>query len=179
MVWPLALPCLLRQPTRVASALFAAAMMASFGLNLQLSVLSDGAAGGAAYYFPLARFWEIGIGAAVAWISQDGPSDAGRWMREGVALLGAALLAVGVAVTTKDMSFPGWIALLPTIGTALLIYAGVPSECDYLLISIDCLSISTDFRLISVDLGQFRADHSWSCAGQSGFRCRREFIYKR
>ena len=44
--------------------------------------------------------------------------------REAAAVAGAVLIAVAFAFTNKTVLFPGWIAWLPTAGTALMIGAG-------------------------------------------------------
>jgi peptidoglycan/LPS O-acetylase OafA/YrhL len=81
----------------------------------------------AAFYSPQTRFWELMVGSALAY----GVLHRQRWARndnaavaEARSLVGAALIAVGLATITVDRAFPGWWALLPTVGTALMISAG-------------------------------------------------------
>lgn len=81
----------------------------------------------AAFYSPQTRFWELLVGSALAYGALHGE----RWARSGNAALmearslaGATLITVGLATVTVDRAFPGWWALLPTVGTALIISAG-------------------------------------------------------
>jgi peptidoglycan/LPS O-acetylase OafA/YrhL len=81
----------------------------------------------ASFYSPLTRFWELGVGAMLAIgvrnaaipRPQDTPAVANA-----MSLLGAALLACGLAFFDESQPFPGWRALLPTLGACLLIAAG-------------------------------------------------------
>lgn len=89
----------------------------------------------AAYYFPITRFWELLIGALLAYarvVPEHRASPAAgsralaRWSAfpelqaiGGVGLIGAALFTID-----RHTPFPGWAALLPTVGTFLLISAG-------------------------------------------------------
>jgi peptidoglycan/LPS O-acetylase OafA/YrhL len=63
-----------------------------------------------AFYLPWNRFWELGIGALLALYGRDLPAWWGA--------VGAAFLAVAFALPEGHSP---WIALLPTIGAALLI----------------------------------------------------------
>lgn len=117
--------------------------VASFGLN----VAEVGGHPAAAFYSPLARFWELMLGAMLAYatlhekhgiglLRQDaagplgadgdpervyGPSKGLRLM---ASCLGLLLLVLGVCLISQKDRFPGWWALLPTVGTLLVIAAG-------------------------------------------------------
>jgi len=97
--------------------------VASFALNLAL--VHEHAS--AAFYLPLTRFWELLIGAALAWMTLHPPewwprvqARARGWM----AFAGLALMTAGLLLLRAEQAFPGWRALLPTVGTVLLIAAG-------------------------------------------------------
>lgn len=77
----------------------------------------------AAYYSPLARFWELMVGGLLAYVTLHTPE---RLQDNKVlkALLGLVLIALGMVVLNESSKFPGWWALLPTVGAALLIAAG-------------------------------------------------------
>ncbi|RJG09407.1 acyltransferase family protein [Massilia cavernae] len=83
----------------------------------------------AGFYSPASRAWELLLGAvlACAMLSPRGlplltnAAPAARNLRAGA---GALLLALGLALITRGHAFPGWYALLPTVGTVLLISAG-------------------------------------------------------
>jgi len=93
----------------------------SFSLNLfELSAnpIAD-------FYSPLTRFWELLIGAVLAWWSlhlKNVPlrSTANHW----ISLLGALLILLGSKVIDRNSAFPGWLALLPALGTTFIIAAG-------------------------------------------------------
>jgi peptidoglycan/LPS O-acetylase OafA/YrhL len=74
----------------------------------------------AAFYLPTSRVWELAAGGLLAGL---GPPRRG-WIVQALSLAGAVLLAVGCAVIRPSMPFPGWWALLPAGGAALLIAAG-------------------------------------------------------
>jgi hypothetical protein len=65
-----------------------------------------------------------------AWLSSpiiyaQAPKEKGVALNNAKSLLGATLIIIGVIVITKDNNFPGWWAVLPTIGAALIISAGM------------------------------------------------------
>lgn len=121
IVWPLLLVLAWRwrfPPFIVAVALLAV----SFVLNVWLT----GGNALAAFYLPFTRFWELMLGGILAIISlvaadRGGPSAT---IREAASLLGVALLAAAVLLISRERSFPGWWAALPTLGTALLVFGG-------------------------------------------------------
>jgi peptidoglycan/LPS O-acetylase OafA/YrhL len=93
----------------------------------------------AAFYSPITRFWELMIGAILAYITLDRKKtfallgvlnsflDQAR-INHYISILGFALLVFGAALINKESSFPGYWALLPTLGSAFLIAAG-PHAC--------------------------------------------------
>jgi peptidoglycan/LPS O-acetylase OafA/YrhL len=74
-----------------------------------------------AFYMLPSRAWELMLGAVFAIGRFRAPPRAAR---EALAALGVALIAASVALYTKATPFPGVAALLPCMGTALVIYAG-------------------------------------------------------
>jgi peptidoglycan/LPS O-acetylase OafA/YrhL len=92
---------------------------ASFAINM-LTAKADPTA---AFYSPFSRFWELMIGGMLAWLilhKRDVFPENGNW------LSAAGLLLIGIAVVCFDKNdiFPGWRALLPTVGAFLIIAAG-------------------------------------------------------
>jgi len=80
----------------------------------------------AAYFSPLTRAWELGLGAALA----VGASSLARVPSPVRLAMGwAGLLAIAAAAVgfSAQTPFPGSAALLPTVGTALAIVAGIGS----------------------------------------------------
>jgi peptidoglycan/LPS O-acetylase OafA/YrhL len=134
--WPLAL--FLVHRWRVNPLRFVFLVLAlSFVVNM-VTVRSDTTA---AFYNPLARFWELMVGAALAamhtyqvgWrgllrLPAPGEPPAPRapsgWRANALSLAGLVLLIVVFARITPESRFPGGWALLPTLGTVLLLAAG-------------------------------------------------------
>jgi peptidoglycan/LPS O-acetylase OafA/YrhL len=78
----------------------------------------------AAYFSPLARAWELGLGAALA----VGASTFERVPPLGRLVMGWAgllLIVLAALLFSERTPFPGSAALLPTAGTALVIAAGI------------------------------------------------------
>jgi peptidoglycan/LPS O-acetylase OafA/YrhL len=114
IVWPLLLGLLSRWPKGPAVGIALLGLL-SFALNLHLSATDMSAA----FYLPLTRAWELMLGAALALR----PSPASKRLAHGLSLAGALLVAAAFLLVRED-DFPGWWALLPTLGAALLIGAG-------------------------------------------------------
>ena len=93
----------------------------SFALNVSL-VHSDAVA---MFYSPAARFWELSLGGVLACLALD---DEKRRLvslpRDLLSCLGVALIGASVFVLNKGRAFPGWWALLPTVGAFLVMSAG-------------------------------------------------------
>ena len=75
----------------------------------------------AAFYSTPLRFYELLIGAGLALRS---PTIRNRCAAELITITGLGLIIVSVVCFTDDTLFPGTMALIPCIGTALLIMAG-------------------------------------------------------
>lgn len=94
------------------------AFVSSFTVNIALS----GSDSASAYFLPFGRAWELLAGAALVLMSRHG------WVvREGgntISVVGLVLLCVSLFVIDASKAFPGWWALLPVLGSVLLIAAG-------------------------------------------------------
>lgn len=88
----------------------------AFGCYLVLTGQTD-----AAFYNSLARFWEIALGGLLSVNVVREPRSATVRQIAGVA--GAVMIAAAMVLYSEQMPFPGWTALLPTVGAALLILA--------------------------------------------------------
>jgi peptidoglycan/LPS O-acetylase OafA/YrhL len=117
----------------VAAALLVVAIATSFALSCYASFASDTGPLPArilgrtfAFYFPMSRAWEFGVGVFVAFAAAALTIRARRFG----AVLGAAglaLVAIGAVGITATTPFPGVAALVPVIGTALILVAGLAS----------------------------------------------------
>ncbi len=117
LVWPLALAFFAARP-RALPWMVAGLAAASFALNIWLTPRAPSAA----FYLPMTRFWELMAGSALAYHVHYGTP--GRRMADLKAAAGLALVLAGIVVLSAHRPFPGWWALLPVAGTALLISAG-------------------------------------------------------
>ena len=121
LLWPLLL-FLLRGHTQQIFWLIVAAAAGSFVLN----ILLVGREPSAVFYLPVTRFWELMLGSGAAYLEVHTPRHPGfslKW-RNVAAVAGIVLLALAFALIRDGRPFPGWWALLPTLGTLLLIQAG-------------------------------------------------------
>lgn len=114
---------------RLPAALAAAVLAASFACNL---IVSRGDST-AAFFLPTTRFWELMVGCLLALglphdtfaplASRHGKGCA-VLLCDGLSLAGSILIIAGAVFINSGRSFPGWWALLPTLGAAALIAAG-------------------------------------------------------
>jgi peptidoglycan/LPS O-acetylase OafA/YrhL len=137
LAWPLLLWVAWRARGRVAL-LVGGVLVASLAANLWLTPRDPVAA----FYFPLTRFWELAIGGLLAaWrpgATAFGLPRRAAWIADPRLLSwsGAALIACSVAWLDPSMPFPGWRAIPPVLGAALLIAAGAGGPVNRHLLSL-------------------------------------------
>lgn len=88
------------------------------------------------FYFPLTRFWELGLGILVSYLENFKSLSDAVWSsraRNILSLLGAAFILIPVVVYTKQTVFPGWTSIPPVMGAVLLILAGTKAWVNRLL----------------------------------------------
>jgi peptidoglycan/LPS O-acetylase OafA/YrhL len=135
LIWPV---ILLATRNRLKWGLWLCAViaLASFGLNIGLVERQPSAT----FYLPFTRFWELMLGSALAYgrrwpaASASAPDAASAraeaaserlsLLREFSSVAGAGLLVLTIAQINTQRAFPGWWALLPTVGTVMVISAG-------------------------------------------------------
>jgi len=115
-------PLILSTLYRFARRWLVTAMVVLAAVSLAVSVYQVANAPDAAFYLPFGRLWELLVGASLA---------IGRWpqlrstaLRNGAMVVGLAMIVVSLFMFTPATPFPGFAALLPTIGAGLLIYGG-------------------------------------------------------
>lgn len=128
LFWPLVL--LLAARLRL-SILAAAAVIgvASFVLNVAMI----GSNPVATFYLPFTRAWELLAGAVLVsgWSQINQTGAASNWR----ASIGLLLIAVAAGVLDTHSAFPGWWAVLPVAGAALLLSAPEAWICRTVLAS--------------------------------------------
>jgi len=121
IVWPalILLAWRLRFPPFIVAV---ALLLISFVLSVWLTFTNPAAA----FYLPFTRFWELMLGGVLAIVSLVVADRGGLPIRmhEAASGAGAALIALAVLLIDKASAFPGWWAVLPTLGAALMIVGG-------------------------------------------------------
>jgi peptidoglycan/LPS O-acetylase OafA/YrhL len=93
----------------------------------------------ALFYSPQTRFWELMIGAMLAYLTLHPPRQLHRIgilrSAEVRSLVGIAFIVVGVVTGGRAFAYPGVWAIFPTVGAALLISAGQTTKLNKYLLS--------------------------------------------
>jgi peptidoglycan/LPS O-acetylase OafA/YrhL len=128
LFWPLILMLIARLRLSILAAASVIGV-ASFVLNVALI----GSNPVATFYLPFTRAWELAAGATLAcgW-SQIGQTSRASNLR---ALVGVLLIALAAGVLDTKRAFPGWWAVLPVTGSALLLSAPAAWGCRHVLAS--------------------------------------------
>lgn len=92
---------------------------ASFAANLYFTHSSPISS----FYLPVSRFWELMVGGLLAYITLHRPQLIEKH-KNGQSIIGIALVLIGLLILNDGKLFPGWWALLPTLGTFFIISAG-------------------------------------------------------
>jgi peptidoglycan/LPS O-acetylase OafA/YrhL len=129
LVWPALLALILfvalrlRRSPKTALAVVAAGMTVA---SLVWSIHDTTADPYGAYFSPFVRGWELGLGALLA-LSTGQLSRIPRTIRAVAGWVGLGLIAYATVAFSTTTAFPGSAALVPDVGAALLIIAGVAS----------------------------------------------------
>ena len=128
LVWPLLIILALwlamrlgRRRQVLIAAVLAVATVASFVHGVVLTAQDHNLA----YFSTLSRAWEFGVGGLLAIV----PAVVGERLRRTRALaawIGLAAIAIAARTFTDPELFPGTIGLVPVLGTAAVIWAGMP-----------------------------------------------------
>ena len=139
IIWPLLLFLTWKRKAATLTLLLLL-LIASFTFNVR-SIHVDPAAD---FYSPLTRFWELMVGALLAYLSLHwhglpeifrklprpalqmigAVSAPGSIASNVVAVAGLVLIVAAVLTIDETKGFPGWWALLPVVGACLLIASG-------------------------------------------------------
>lgn len=122
LVWPLLLWAgwkLARRRKRLVAVPFAMLCLASFALNVHVT----GVSASWAYFGSHTRFWELGVGALLA-LSVGRLERLPTWVSGPMSWIGLVSLLVAAARFDDDTPFPGYYALVPVLGVALVLAGG-------------------------------------------------------
>lgn len=95
-------------------------VLVSFGYGVVLTAQAQPLA----YFLPWTRAWELGVGALVALGAVRLARLPGA-LREGLAVAGLAAVLLACVLLDSSTPFPGTAALLPVLGTAAVVVAGL------------------------------------------------------
>ena len=126
LLWPLCL--VLAARARLATGVVIGSLLL---ISLLSSILLTGDRA-ASFFLPQFRVWELLLGGLLAWLQARypvQPQDLGK----PIALVGLILLFFALGLIDRQSSFPGWWALLPTLGATLLIAAGPETPVNRIL----------------------------------------------
>jgi peptidoglycan/LPS O-acetylase OafA/YrhL len=118
LIYPAFLMLLHRYSGRYFWVLISVSLIVSFALN----IFFVGSKPEATFYLLPMRGWELLIGALVVFLTER--RERGKATDQAIGLLGAFLVAAGTIFYRKDLTFPGFYALLPTVGAGCLILSG-------------------------------------------------------
>src|SRR5258706_13457758 len=119
IVWPLIIMAVRRTNWIVLAIVVIG--VSSFCLNVALSDNHE-----ADFFSPATRAWELMLGALVAWlVRRDQAAQPTRPAANVAAIVGLLLILASVFLLDERFSYPGWLALFPTIGSLLILWGGV------------------------------------------------------
>jgi len=104
------------------------AILVITGASLLWSLIATNSNPAGAYFSPFTRAYELGIGATVAILAPVIQARMNAHISRIGGLAGLALLAIGLVVLGPSTPYPGLMALIPTVGAALLIIAGLSAD---------------------------------------------------
>jgi peptidoglycan/LPS O-acetylase OafA/YrhL len=122
IVWPLIIIGLRSRPNWTISAIVLIGV-SSFCLNVALIDNHE-----ADFYSPVTRAWELMLGASLAWLRRrDDMAPPSKRSADIATIAGLLLILGSTLLFDQQSSYPGWLALVPTIGTSLILWGGASS----------------------------------------------------
>lgn len=104
-----------------------------FCVSLLFSIL-PGLDAANSYFKTSTRAWELALGALLA-VFQD-KLYLRVWLRSLIGWLGLVLVGIAVTLISEQMRFPGWVALVPTLGAAMLLLSGDAAGSPYRILAL-------------------------------------------
>lgn len=155
VIWPLMLYIAYKQRLNAIYILLLIVII-SFGLN----IVTVGSNATATFFSPITRFWELAIGSVLAYATisnnklllekkipqvqhstissffffqQHRPCS--RNLQNVKSIVGFVLIATAIFMLNQEIAFPGWLALLPTVGACFVISAGSSAWLNRIVLS--------------------------------------------
>jgi peptidoglycan/LPS O-acetylase OafA/YrhL len=130
--WPIFIYWMSRWPKRVLPVIVIVAVL-SFVLNV--TFISSYPV--ATFYSPLSRFWELLLGSLLAYwtLYSSSKRQVSAVYKNIASVIGLGLIVFAVLMLNQKSLFPGWWALLPTVGAVLIIAAGPAAWCNRIILS--------------------------------------------
>lgn len=127
LVWPLFLGLVYRRTHRSLRVILSLLLL-SFVCDVVVTAYDPSAS----YFLPVTRFWQLMVGSLLAYVHvfrHDLEPEAMRGahaplLREALSWCGVGLLLAALVLIRPTTPYPGWWALLPTLGAAAFIAAG-------------------------------------------------------
>jgi peptidoglycan/LPS O-acetylase OafA/YrhL len=131
LVWPFVVALLYQSWRRRLPLAIGIIGLASFALNVVMVTNHPSAT----FYLPMTRLWELVAGALIVMaelrhVEPPVSTERQRFGSEALAWNGISLLALGLLFIDGTRAFPGWWALIPTLGTCSLLAAGVGARVN-------------------------------------------------
>jgi len=122
IVWPLIVMALQRRTNWI---IFAIVVIGASSLYLSVA-LSDNHE--VDFFSPATRAWELMLGALVAWlVRRDHATPPTGRVADLATIVGMISILASVFLFDQRFSYPGWLALFPTIGSSLILWGGANS----------------------------------------------------
>ena len=122
IVWPLIIIGLRRKPNWT---IFAIVLIGVSSFYLSVALIDNHEAD---FYSPVTRAWELMLGASLAWFRRRDDMAPPFKRSADIATIAGLILILGSALLfDQQSSYPGWLALVPTIGTSLIVWSGASS----------------------------------------------------
>jgi peptidoglycan/LPS O-acetylase OafA/YrhL len=123
IAWPLIIIGLKRKPNWI---IVAIVLIALFSFSLNVAFIDNHEAD---FYSPLTRAWELMLGASLAWLRRrDGMAWPASRSADIATIAGLIFIVASAFLFDQQSPYPGWLALIPTIGASLIIWGGANSR---------------------------------------------------
>ena len=147
MVWPLIIVSLWRF-SKDQQIIKAIVFLAAVSLIYSISLVESNPV--ADFYSPLTRLWELAFGSIIA--LKSNLLEKRLLLKNILSFIGFSLILYAIFIFDKNLLFPGYLALIPTSGAALLILTGSENNSGWVNKNILSIKFFVWIGLISFPL---------------------------